>query len=167
MKTAVCAAVAALLALAAPAISAAAEADVLRQVQDREQIAQLMWRYNRALDTLNPDAYVQTYTPDGAFGQVKGREALFKFIDGLRKARDERAAKGEPAMPGMYHVETNEHVEFTDADHARVYYYWMTVFAGATQKDPARIAAVGHGVDDLVRTDGHWLIQLRNVTPKD
>ena len=32
---------------------------------------------------------------------------------------------------------------------------------------PARIAAAGNGVDDLVKVDGQWLIKFRNVSAPD
>lgn len=166
-KITAAAAIAAMLLAAAPAASAASEADLVRQAQDRELIAELMWNYTRAIDTFNEDAYAAAFTPDGAFGAVKGRDALRKMVLDLKKGRADREAKGE-AKPGpMYHIESNEHVEFTDRDHARLYYYWMTVFGGPAGALSANVAAVGHGVDDLVRVDGKWLIQLRNVTPKD
>ena len=159
-------AMAALLLLAAPGPSAAAEADTVRQAQDRAQIAELMWNYTRALDTLNEDAYVRAFVPDGAFGKTKGRDALRKMVVDLKKGQAEREAKGEPSAGAMYHVETNEHIEFPDRDHARYHYYWMTVFAGPAKAPAPRVAAVGHGVDDLVRVDGKWLIKLRNVAPE-
>lgn len=165
MKIAVTAAVAAFL-VAAPALAAAP--DRAREAQDRAEIAELMWNYSRALDTLNPDAYVRAFVPDGAFGKTKGRDALHKMVADLKKSQDERTAKGEP-RGGMHHIETNEHIEFTDRDHARYHYYWMTVFgapAGAPAGTAARIAAVGHGVDDLVRVNGRWLIKFRNVAPE-
>ena len=154
----------AVLVFAAPGVSVAGGADVLRQAQDRAQISELMWNYNRALDTLNADAYVEAYTPDGAFGATKGREALHKMVADLKTGQAEREAKGEPKQGAMYHIETNERLEFTDRDHARNHYYWMTVFAGPPNS-PARVAAVGHGVDDLVRVNGKWLIKFRNVAP--
>jgi len=164
--TAIAAAVLTLAVLAVPAVSAAAQADVLRQVQDRDEIEALMWKYNRALDTLNADAYAAVFTPDGAFGDTKGAAALKKMIVDTKKGFDERTAKGNP--PGaMHHVEMNEHLEFIDRDHARLHYYWMTVFGAVKQGDPARVAAVDHGVDDLVRVNGKWLIKLRNVRAKD
>ncbi len=146
--------------LAAPGIAAADEA------RDRAEIEALMWNYNRALDTLNPDAYVAVYTPDGAFGATKGREALHKMVADLKKAQADREAKGE--KPGaMFHMETNQHLEFIDKDHARLNYYWQTAFGSATPGQPARIAAVGRGVDDIVRVNGKWLIKSRDVSPKD
>ena len=54
--------------------------DVLREMRDRADIEDLMWRYTRALDTSDGDAYAATYTTDGQFGAganpTKGREAL-------------------------------------------------------------------------------------------
>jgi hypothetical protein len=32
---------------------------------------------------------------------------------------------------------------------------------------PARVAAAGREVDELVRLSGQWLIKLRDVAPKD
>lgn len=158
---------AAMLVFAMPEISAASDADILREARDRVQIDELMWNYTRALDTWNADAYARAFTPDGAFGAVKGRDALRKMVLDLKKGRDEREAKGESKPGPMHHIETNEHVEFTDRDHARLYYYWMTVFGGPPGTLSANVAAVGHGVDDLVRVDGKWLIKFRNVAPTD
>ena len=149
------------LLLATPAH--AGDADILREAQDRAAISQLMWNYGRAIDTFNQDAYVAVFTPDGAFGKTQGRDALRKMVTDLKQTRADRAAKGEP-QPAMHHVEGNEYIEFVDRDHARVHYYWMTVFGGApSATQPPRVAAVGNGVDDVVRVGGKWLIKLRNV----
>jgi len=63
-----------------PAVAADNVAE--REVHDRAQIEKLMWRYVRALDTENADAYAAVFTPDGQFGSganaVRGREALKK-----------------------------------------------------------------------------------------
>src|SRR5437762_14311521 len=56
--------------------------------KDRAEIEELMWRYTRALDTGDGEAYAATYTVDGQFGTganaTKGREALKKLGDGLK-----------------------------------------------------------------------------------
>ena len=74
-----------------------------REAKDRVEIEALMWRYARALDTGDGDAYAATYTVDGQFGAganaTKGREALKKMVDGLR---DQQA----PRTP-LYHMEAN------------------------------------------------------------
>ncbi len=152
--------------LPAPAPAAPAAARV-GTPEDRAAIEKLMWTYDRMLDTSNADAYAKLFTVDGAFGQTKGREALHKMIVDLAKGQDERRAKGEKIT--MRHFTMNQYLEFTGPTTARYHYYHQTVFGtgGATSPDPARIAAAGNGVDDLVKVDGQWLIKYRNVAAVD
>jgi uncharacterized protein (TIGR02246 family) len=151
--------------------AAAAQNDTMREVRDRAQIEKLMWGYVRALDTHNAEAYAALFTPDGQFGSganaTKGREALKKMINGLRERAAANEAKSGVKAPPMYHVITNSYVEFTDADHARLQAYWMTAFAAGGENLPARVAAVGREVDELVRVGGQWLIKKRDVAPSD
>ena len=58
-------------------------------------------------------------------------------------------------------------IEIVDKDHARVEGYWQTVFAGQGPSVPVRVAAAGREVNELVRVNGQWLIQSRDVAPKD
>ena len=163
-------AVAAALVFACPGIAAAADGDVLREAQDRAQIEQLMWNYVHAIDHWNADAYAQVFTSDGAFvagpNPVRGRDALTKMVIGMKKSQDDRRAKGQ-SIGAMHHIMSNQTIEFVDHDHARVHYYWMTVFAGPPATPPAisppNVAAVGRGLDDVVRVEGKWLIANRNV----
>jgi hypothetical protein len=135
--------------------------------QDRAAIEKLMWKYDRMLDTYDAEGYALLFTEDGAFGQTKGRDALRKMIADLGKGHDERRAKGEKIT--MRHFTMNQYLEFTSPTTARYHYYHQTIFGtgGANSPDPARIAAAGNGVDDLVKVDGHWLIKLRNVAAND
>jgi hypothetical protein len=135
--------------------------------EDRAAIEKLMWTYDRMLDTYNADAYARLFTVDGAFGQTKGREALHKMVADLGKSHDERRAKGEKLT--MRHFTMNQYLEFTGPTTARYHYYHQTIFGtgAATSADPARIAAAGNGVDDLVKVDGQWLIKYRNVAAAD
>jgi hypothetical protein len=137
---------------------------------DRIQIEDLMWKYTRALDTENGAAYAATYTPDGEFRAgttaTKGREALKKMVDDLRKRTVENEAKGVKRPP-MYHMATNHTLEFIDKDHARYNAYFLTVTAAGGADTPARIAAAGREVTELLRVEGKWLIQSRDVAPKD
>jgi hypothetical protein len=155
--------------LALPAV--AAQSQIEREAQDRSQIEKLMWQYVRALDTENADAYAAVYTPDGQFGSganaVKGREALKKMIDGFRQRTAENESKTGEKRPAMYHVLCNSYLQFVDKDHAHMEAYWMTVFSGSGEKVPTRVAAAGREVDELVRVNGQWLIQTRDVAPKD
>jgi hypothetical protein len=137
-----------------------------RQVADRMAIEDLMWRYVRAADTLDAQAYAQVFTADGRFNDVAGRDALHSMIAGMAEGQAQRRAEG--ALAGnMYHIMANQRIEFLSADHARVHYYWQTMFAGNDLANPPRIAAGGRGVDDVVRVDGEWLIRSRNVVPDE
>jgi SnoaL-like domain len=144
--------------------------DTQREAQDRQQIEKLMWQYTRALDSENADAYAAVYTPDGSFGSgtnsVKGRDALKKMIGDLRQRAADSEAKGEK-RPAMYHMEMNTYIEIVDKDHARVEGYWQTVFGAQGPTVPVRVAAAGREVNELVRVNGQWLIQSRDVAPKD
>lgn len=150
--------------------AAAGGNDSQREAQDRVRIEKLMWRYTRALDTENADAYAAAFTPDGQFGSganaIKGHEALKKMITDLRERAAEAEAKGEKRPP-MYHMTTGSYLEFVDKDHAHLEAYWMTVFAQAGPNVPVRVAAAGREVDELVRVNGQWLIKARDVAPKD
>ena len=158
------AAMAALLAIAMPASAATSDADFVQEMRDRVKIEQLMWDYVRAIDSFNADAYANVFTPDGAFNNVKGSAALSKMVTDLKADQDARRAKGEN-IPPMHHLMSNQTISFTDANHARVQYYWQTIFADKTRNPPPRLAAAGRGVDDVVRVGGVWLISKRNVAP--
>lgn len=136
-------------------------------LEDRAMIEKLMWSYDRMLDTYDADGYVKLFTEDGAFGQTKGREALHKMVADLGKGHAERREKGEKIS--MRHFTMNQYLEFTGPTTARYHYYHQTIFGtgGATSPDPARIAAAGNGVDDLVKVNGQWLIKYRNVSAPD
>ena len=158
------------LALVLGAQASAADADILRQANDRAEIEALMWRYVRALDTYDVEAYANVFTEDGRFGTganaTVGRAALRQMVDGLKRSSQERQAAGEPRGP-MHHVITNAHIEFVGADEAKYHSYWMTVFGPQGQGGQPQVAAVGRGVDVLVRVDGQWLIKSRDVAPQD
>jgi uncharacterized protein (TIGR02246 family) len=151
------------LAMTLQAPAAADDADVLRQAEDRAAIEHLLWRYVRALDSMDAEAYAAVFTEDGQFGTgdtaTRGRAALQAMVEGLRQGRNE-------SSPPMYHVIANSYLEFIDEDHARFHSYWMTVF-GAAGEAQTRVAAAGRGIDELVRTDAGWLIQSRNVQATD
>jgi hypothetical protein len=139
-----------------------------REVRDRAEIEALMWSYTRALDTLNPEAYAASYTPDGQFKAgataTKGHEALKKMIVDTNARQSAAAEKGQPRQP-MYHMTLNPKLTFVDKDHARIDAYYLTVFGAAGQNVPVRVAAAGRSVDELVRVNGKWLIQNRDVAP--
>jgi hypothetical protein len=165
----------ALLLAGAPAVAAAqSNADIVREARDRAEIEGLMWRYARAIDTWNADAYVAVFTEDGSFGNVKGRAALHKMVEDFTKPRPPAPGAPAPAPgsppakpPVLHHMEGNQYIEFTDRDHALVHYYWITVSGAGPQPPLPQVLAVGNGLDHVVRVNGKWLIQSREVTAKE
>jgi uncharacterized protein (TIGR02246 family) len=153
------------------AIAADANTDAVREVRDRAEIEALMWRYVRALDTLNESAYADVYAPDGTFGTgaeaVTGREALKKVVADIKKRHAAEEAKAGEKHGKMHHIVTNTYLEFLGKDRARLNYYWIQVFEAPREGMTPRVAAAGRGVDELARVNGKWLIKLRNVTPTD
>ncbi|MGW8369459.1 MAG: nuclear transport factor 2 family protein [Gammaproteobacteria bacterium] len=127
--------------------------------EDRDAIHALMWKYARALDTWNADAYAALYTEDGQFGvgpnATKGREALRNMISGF--------TSGDNPPPALLHMTADTWIEFIDDTHANHHSYWITM-RKASEGSPAAVAAVGVGVDELVKVDGQWLIKVRNTT---
>lgn len=140
-----------------------------RQMQDRIEIEDLMWRYATTLDSADADGYAAVYTEDGKFSAgnmaIEGREALHKFVADLKVSRAERVANGE-TVAGTLHMTANHKIEFVGTDAARIHSYWFTVFPGQGL-DNTRVAAAGRGLDELVRVDGKWLFKVRNVAPQD
>ena len=147
------------------------DAEVMREVRDRMEIEDVMWRYARALDTNDADAYAAVYAADGQFGAganaTKGRDALKKMIADLRQRQTDAEAKGEAKRPPMYHMTANERIQFVDRDHARVEAYYITAISAGANNTPLRVAGVGRSIDDLERVNGQWLIKTRNVSPQD
>jgi hypothetical protein len=147
-----------------------AQDNAAREMRDRVEIEDLMWRYARALDTLNADAYAAVYAPDGQFGTganaTKGHAALKKMIVDTNDRQTAAAAKGQTRQP-MYHMTTNSNLTFVDKDHARLDSYYVTVFGAVGQNVPVRVAAAGRSVDQLVRLNGKWVIQTRDVAPQN
>ncbi|NLA75022.1 MAG: nuclear transport factor 2 family protein [Deltaproteobacteria bacterium] len=156
--------------LAASSTAIAADNDVLREIQDREQISKLMWDYARALDTGNVEAFVALFTENGQFGRgesaVKGKKALLEMMGAFRKSPT--AGQGDiPKTGAMYHMTANHYIEFKDRDHAVFHGYWIAFVAASDQNSQPTIVGVGRELNEVVRVNGKWLIQVRDIMPQD
>ena len=138
---------------------AVADADAaLREANDRAAIERLMWDYVRAIDTWNADAYAAVFTEDGSFGQTRGREALRGMVSGM-------AANRNAESPTLHHVMSNQTIDFINPNRAVVRYYWQTVTRGVPAGPRPDMLAQGWGEDVVIKQNGRWLIQSRNVAP--
>jgi hypothetical protein len=69
-------------------------------------------------------------------------------------------------QPGlMFHMTTNNWIEFVDDTHAQYHSYWMTVLGPAEQGGTPQVAGAGRGIDYVVKINGEWLIEKRDVAP--
>ena len=118
--------------------------------EDRLEIADLLARYNHAIDFGNAEAWAATFTPDGTFesrGQVhEGTGALLAFARSF-------AERG----PGFRHWNNNPVIE-GDGDHARSTCYLQLWHNG-------ELFSRGRYEDELRRVDGCWRFVSRRVIP--
>jgi|HubBroStandDraft_4_1064222.scaffolds.fasta_scaffold287122_1 hypothetical protein len=158
-----------LLTLGFAPVSRASDADVIREAKDRADIEVLIWRYVQALDSLDVDAYPTFFTEDGSIccehnHTFKGRAEIRTLLEEGRKSNAALEAKGQ-TVPKVYHPIFNSHIEFRDKDHAHIDSYWFTALAEQPPNGSPKITLVGRCTDEVVRVNGKWLIQTRNVFP--
>lgn len=131
---------------------------VLRESKDRADIQQLMWDYVRAIDGWKPDAYASVFTENGAFLGTTGRDNLRQMVVDLGANRTEES-------PVLHHVMSNQNIVFLSPSRAVVNYYWQTVTGGSPGAATPMLLAQGRGRDEVVKQNGKWLIESRDVTP--
>jgi uncharacterized protein (TIGR02246 family) len=134
-----------------------------REANDRAEIQALMARYERALDSLDVDAYVAVFTDDAVFGDAKGREGIRAMIASTKARREKSAEPGKPPMRTFQSIQ-NMTITLTSETTATVEGYYLALI-GTQNDNPARVATVGHEVDEVVKHDGRWLISKRTVSP--
>ena len=114
-------------------------------IEDRDEILQLLDRYNHAVDRGDAEGWADTFAEGGVFdamGQVlTGRDALVGFASSVK---------------GVRHVVVNPLVDVHgDGAHVRAY---LMLYAGGA------IAMMGVYEDDLVRTPDGWRFAKRVFT---
>lgn len=146
-----------------PAAGAESDAAVQKLI-DRAEIEALVARYVTALDTLDADAYAGVFAEDARFnvsGTVyDGRDAIRKIVTDLQAARARNDAEGRPT-PRLYHVMSNTSIEVLDENSARHQSYAQTV--RAADNGQFVVGFMGRYDDVLVKRDGRWQIQSRNL----
>ncbi|HEY2330279.1 MAG TPA: nuclear transport factor 2 family protein [Acidimicrobiales bacterium] len=119
------------------------------EIEDREEIRELLARYNHTIDAHQSDEWVGLFTDDGVFDAggraMQGPDELRAFADGV--------------PVGLRHVIANEIIEL-DGDQATVKSY-LFILAGK----PAAVMTTGVYVDSVRRVDGRWRFARRVFTP--
>jgi uncharacterized protein (TIGR02246 family) len=114
--------------------------------EDRDEILQLMYRYNHAIDGGDVTGWAATFTADGVFdvaGQVRaGRDELIAFA---------------ASVHGYRHTVVNPVIDVVgDAATVRAYF---VVYQGTA------VAGTGTYEDEVVRTPDGWRFAKRVSTP--
>ncbi len=152
------------MAMAAPALAQQSNYPET-YAQDRAEIEDLMARYLFAIDYGDLDAYVATFTEDGAIefangtfeGRAEIREAVGRFKDAIGQFYT--TEDGEPAA--LRHVLLQSVVR-VEGDHAWSTSLWMEM-ANDGPEDSFKMGTFGVYEDELERVDGQWLFSRRVV----
>lgn len=143
-------------------VAAAAQAQTgsvearLKQLEDKEQIAQLLIDYGRHLDSRDLAAYAALFATDGewigGFGNVSGRANIQAFM--------EKSLGTGPNRGGSYHIMSN-FVITVKGDTATAWSRWTFVTPGDRG---AMIAQAGRYDDTFVRETGVWKFKRREAS---
>jgi len=114
--------------------------------EDRDEILQLAYRYNHAIDSGDAQGWADTFIPDGVF-DVAGQ---------VRSGRDELVAFAA-SVHGLRHTLANPVIDVVgEAATMRAYF---VVFQGTA------LIGTGTYTDELVRTPEGWRFTKRVSTP--
>lgn|SRR5512139_3723039 len=133
---------------------------------DRAMIEDLQARYLFAFDFGDPEGYAGTFTPDGILdfgqGEVKGRQAIAKFIADGRKRTEEARAKTPPGeRPSIGRHIINNMVITIKGNKAHGVAYWTHMTSGANGR--GTVDFFGHYEDEMVKVKGQWLFARRRI----
>jgi SnoaL-like domain len=113
--------------------------------EDRDEIAQLLYRYNHLIDSGDAKGWAETFTEhaifDAAGNVMTGRDALVSFAS---------------TVHGIRHVVVNPWIE-VDGDSAQVRAYIFFLINGA-------VGGSGTYEDQVVRTSEGWRFAKRVFT---
>ena len=127
-----------------------------KQLEDKEQIAQLLIDYGRHLDSRDLAAYASLFATDGewvgGFGTVKGRAEIKSFM--------EKSLGTGPNRNNSYHIMSN-FVITVKGDTATAWSRWTFITPGASG---ATIAQAGRYDDTFVRENGVWKFKKRTAS---
>ena len=128
----------------------------LKQLEDKEQIAQVLIDYGRHLDSRDLAGYASLFATDGewvgGFGTVKGRANIQAFM--------EKSLGTGPNRGNSYHIMSN-FVITVKGDTATAWSRWTFVTPG---ERGATIAQAGRYDDTFVRENGVWKFKKRTAS---
>ncbi len=146
-----------------PQMLLAAENAADIRAQDTVAIQQLVIKYAHVYDALDIEGYVSVFAEDAKFSftgnTLNGHAEIRKFISDARK-RSESAPVAAPATKS-YHSLSNTMIEFESPTLAHHRSYWQVLSGPAG--GPFTVTNMGYYDDVVVKQNGQWLIQSRNI----
>jgi uncharacterized protein (TIGR02246 family) len=125
-------------------------------VREKAAIAELIARYNYAIDHNDYQGWANTFAPDGVFQGVIGRFAahteLEKFVASVKNLT--------ATSPNLRHYVTNILPEINGNEARCTSFLLMT---STTKAGVTTIALAGEYEDRLVKINGQWLFRERIV----
>ena len=128
---------------------------------DTVAIQQLIVKYAHVYDSMDVEGYVSVFTEDAKFSftgnELNGRAEIREFITGAKQRRDAAPATD----PKGYHSISNTRIQFDSDTQARHRSYWQVL--SCTTGQPCVVSNMGYYDDVVVKQNGEWLIQSRNI----
>lgn len=119
---------------------------------DYMEIQQLYATYNWAIDTGDAEAYANTFTEDGVFNNLQGREQLAGFVKRWVESMNGASRK---------HWNSNLHIQ-GDGKTAQGKVYLLLL--DTSVKPPAIVVSANYN-DELKKTDEGWRFSKRSTQP--
>jgi len=124
--------------------------------REKEAIAELIARYNRAIDHNDFQGWADCFAPEGIFDGIIGRFSAHRELDRFTA----EVRKLTTTTPHLRHYVTNIQTEITGTEARSRCFLLMT----STSKDSGtKVVIAGEYDDKLVKRDGRWLFTERKV----
>jgi uncharacterized protein (TIGR02246 family) len=124
--------------------------------RDKAAIAELIARYNYAIDHHDYQGWANTFAPDGVFQGVIGRFTVHKELDKFIASVKSLTA----TSPNLRHYVTNILPDINGNEARCTSFLLMT---STTKEGTTTIALAGEYEDRLVKINGQWLFRERVV----
>jgi len=124
--------------------------------REKADIAELIARYNRAIDHNDFEGWANCFAPEGVFDGMIGRYAAHGELD--RFAADVK--KLTATTPNLRHYVTNIQTEISGNEARARCFLMMT---STSKESGSKIVIAGEYEDKLVKRDGKWLFTERKV----
>lgn len=124
--------------------------------RDKEAIADLIIRYNWAIDHNDFQGWANCFASEGVFdgmiGQYAAHGELARFTADVKKLLE--------TSPNLRHYVTNIQTE-VEGDRARSRCFLM--MTSTTKENGTKVVIAGEYEDDLIKHNGQWLFLRRKV----